>query len=80
MAVGVRVWITRPGMQAGEGLIVPLIIMLIYFGDQLGTRGQDIRECRRGYDEGYVDGQEDGTIEIRPIKIEVLDADYRQIP
>ena len=80
LAVGMTVWATRPGLPGGEALIVPLIILLIYFGAQLGTMGRDFREYRRGYDEGYVDGQEDGTIEIRPIKIEVLDADYRRTP
>ena len=80
LAVGMTVWATTPGLPGGEALILPLIILLIYFGAQLGTMDRDFREYCRGYDEGYVDGQEDGTIEIHPIKIEVLDADYRQTP
>ncbi len=70
----------RPAAIGGEALILPLIILLICFGAELGTMGRDLQEYQRGYDEGYVDGQEDGTIEIRPIQIQVLDADYRQIP
>ena len=70
----------RPAAIGGEALILPLVILLIWFGAQLGTICRDFKEYQRGYDEGYVDGQEAGTIEIRPIKIEVLDADYRQIP
>ena len=77
LAVGMTVWATQPGLPGGEALILPLIILLICFGVQLGVMGRDIQEWRRGYDAGYEDGLEDGTIDIRPVRVEVIDLTKR---
>ena len=77
LAVGMTVWATRPGLPGGEALILPLIILLICFGVQLGVIGKDIREYRRGYNAGYEDRLEDGTVDIRPVRVEVIDLTKR---
>lgn len=77
LAVGMTMWASRPGLPGGEALILPQIILLICFGIQLGVMGRDIREWRRGYDAGYEDGLEDGTVDIRPVRVEVIDLTKR---
>lgn len=71
------VWPIRIGSLGGEVLILPLIIFSICLGTQICITTREFREYQRGYDAGYEDGQKAGSIEICPIKIEILDVGYR---
>lgn len=79
LSFGISICVQRPGWPGGEVLIIPLIVLLLWFGVQLGVMGRSIQEYNRGYKEGYSDGNYDGTIEVHPINIEIMDADYKPI-
>lgn len=36
LAYGMETWVRRDGLPGGEALILPLIVLLIYLGWQLG--------------------------------------------
>ncbi|MEY8232853.1 hypothetical protein AALA82_14685 [Oscillospiraceae bacterium 50-16] len=44
LAYGVEVWTQRDGLPGGEILILPLIILLIYLGWQLGAIWREVRD------------------------------------
>ncbi len=76
LAVGIRCFPRRPTAPGGEVLILPLIVLLIYVGVQFGMMLQDFKgylEYQRGYEDGYETGREDGTIEVRPVSIRLID-------
>lgn len=70
-----QVW--TGNLVSGEKLILPLIIVTILFGIQLGMFIPS-RSYNQGYDagygDGYEDGLEDGSIEVHPVRIEVTHA------
>ena len=43
-AYGMEAWAQRDGLPGGEALILPLIILLIYLGWQLGAMWREARE------------------------------------
>ena len=44
LAYGMEAWAQRDGLPGGEALILPLIILLIYLGWQLGAMWREARE------------------------------------
>lgn len=66
--LGCEVIQDRPAGIGGEALILPLVVLLIGFGFQLGkevrAQGHFSRIYEKGYQNGYVDGLEDGKVEI----------------
>lgn len=44
LVYGMETWVQRDGLPGGEALILPLIILLIYLGWQLGAMWREIRE------------------------------------
>lgn len=56
--LGITMIGTRPSSPGGELLILPMILLLVYFGYCIGTDGRD-RECKRYYRRGYEKGSKD---------------------
>ena len=56
--LGVTMIGARPSSPGGELLILPMILLLVYFGYCIGIDGKD-RECKRYYRKGYYRGTED---------------------
>ena len=56
--LGVTMIGTRPSSPGGELLILPMILLLVYFGYCIGIDSED-RECKRYYRKGYDRGTED---------------------
>lgn len=50
----------RPASVGGEALILPLIIILLYFGYSLGKETKVKRNFRRAYKRGYYAGYDKG--------------------
>lgn len=44
LTYGMETWAQRDGLPGGEALILPLIILLIYLGWQLGAMWREARE------------------------------------
>lgn len=44
LVYGMETWAQRDGLPSGEALILPLIILLIYLGWQLGAMWREARE------------------------------------
>lgn len=44
LACGMMTWAQRDGLPGGEALILPLIVLLIYLGWQLGAMWREARE------------------------------------
>ena len=44
LVYGMETWAQRDGLPGGEALILPLIILLIYLGWQLGAMWREARE------------------------------------
>lgn len=44
LVYGMETWVQRDGLPGGEVLILPLIILLIYLGWQLGAAWQEARD------------------------------------
>ncbi len=47
LVYGMETWAQRDGLPGGEALILPLIILLIYLGWQLGAMWREVREQLR---------------------------------
>lgn len=47
LVYGMETWAQRDGLPGGEVLILPLIILLIYLGWQLGAMWREVREQLR---------------------------------
>ena len=47
LVYGMEAWAQRDGLPGGEVLILPLIILLIYLGWQLGAMWREVREQLR---------------------------------
>lgn len=47
LVYGMETWTQRDGLPGGEALILPLIILLIYLGWQLGAMWREVREQLR---------------------------------
>lgn len=56
--LGVTMIGARPSSPGGELLILPMILLLVYFGYCIGSDSKD-RECKRYYRRGYDRGTED---------------------
>ena len=56
--LGVTMIGTRPSSPGGELLILPMILLLVYFGYCIGIDSKD-RECKRYYRRGYDRGTQD---------------------
>ena len=56
--LGVTMIGTRPSSPGGELLIIPMILLLVYFGYCIGIDSKD-RECKRYYRRGYDRGTQD---------------------
>ena len=56
--LGITMSGTRPYSPGGELLILPMILLLVYFGYCIGADGRD-RECKRYYRRGYEKGTKD---------------------
>lgn len=69
IAVGalIRLGITmigaRPSSPGGELLILPMILLLVYFGYCIGSDGKD-RECKQFYRRGYNRGAQDAKDQL----------------
>lgn len=61
--LGVTMIGTRPSSPGGELLILPMILLLVYFGYCIGTDGRD-RECKRYYRRGYNRGAQDAKDQL----------------
>ena len=44
LVYGMETWAQRDGLPGGEALILPLIILLIYLGWQLGAMWREVQE------------------------------------
>ena len=44
LVYGMETWAQRDGLPGGEALILPLIILLIYLGWQLGAMWREVRD------------------------------------
>ena len=47
LVYGMETWAQRDGLPGGEALSLPLIILLIYLGWQLGAMWREVREQLR---------------------------------
>ena len=47
LVYGMETWAQRDGLPGGEALILPLTILLIYLGWQLGAMWREVREQLR---------------------------------
>lgn len=61
--LGITVIGERPSSPGGELLILPMILLLVYFGYVLGADGKDTA-CRRYYNRGYDRGAEDAKHQL----------------
>ncbi|MEA4941898.1 MAG: hypothetical protein VB094_05070 [Oscillibacter sp.] len=67
--LGFEIIAGRPVSVGGEALIIPLIVLLVYFGFTLGRetarQRRSIHTYRQGYQEGYVKGVAQMTREVQ---------------
>lgn len=61
--LGITMIGTRPSSPGGELLILPMILLLVYFGYCIGSDGKD-RECKQFYRRGYDKGSRDAKNQL----------------
>lgn len=64
LSEGVHVFTQRSGSIGGEALILPLIILLLICGYNLGRESKIFQSKNQTYEEGFRDGYHEATTRI----------------
>lgn len=64
LRMGYEVYKARPAAAGGEVLLVPLILLLLIVGYQIGRAVADCKTYSQAWQEGYNEGRIDGAMKF----------------